>query len=278
MCGDTASRQKCNAALAVALFKDGKKDEAEKILTSLSESNPDDNRVLFVQISLLREKGQYADIMAKMTDWFGRHPQDVRTPIAIAEGLTAAGDKSKDAIETAEKILRMVIAKMPDHAGAIQSLAIVLQIAGRNSEAAKLNQQLIEIDPNNVIAMNNLAWVLCEEQGKYQQTIELAEKGLKIAPQYVDLMDTRGVAYYRLGKYDKAIEDFTACLKLYPAGASGRISSYFHLARTFAAAGEKSKAVEYLNETLNIQNQSGGLSPKDLDEAQRLLKGLSKEN
>lgn len=278
MCGDTASRQRCNAALAVALFRDGKKDEAEKILTSLSELNPDDNRVLFVQISLLREKGQYADILSKAREWFERHPQDVRTPVAVAEGLMAAGDGNKDAIETAEKILRMVIAKMPDNTMAIQSLAIVLQIAGRNSEAASLNQRLIEIDPSNVVAMNNLAWVLCEEQGKYQETIELADKGLKIAPQYVDLMDTRGVAYYRLGKYDKAIEDFTACLKLYPVGASGRISSYFHLARAFAAAGEKTKAVEYLNETLNIQNQSGGLSPKDLDEAQRLLKGLSKEN
>jgi tetratricopeptide (TPR) repeat protein len=278
MCGDDASRQRCNAALAVALFKDGKKEEAEKILTTLSESNPDDNRVLFVQISLLKEKGQYADIVSKARDWFERNPQDVRTPVAVADGLIAEGGGNKDAVESAENILRMVITRMPDNTMAIQSLANVLQIAGRNSEAAKLNQQLIEIAPNNVVAMNNLAWVLCEEQGKYQQAIELADKGLKIAPRYVDLMDTRGVAYYRLGKYDKAIEDFTASLKLYPVGASGRISSYFHLARAFAAVGEKSKAVEYLNETLNIQNQSGGLSPKDLDEAQRLLKGLSKEN
>ena len=276
LCKDDLSRQRCNATLAVALFKDGKKEESEKILNSISESDPNNSNILLIQTSLLSEDGRYEDIMPKINNWSEKHPQDQRTLIAIAEGLTATPDKNKKALETAEKILRMVIAKNPDNTRAVQALAILLQVANRESEAADLNQQILNSDPNNVVAMNNLAWTLCEEQGKYKEAIDLANKGLKIAPQYVDLIDTRGVAYYRLGDHAKAIEDFTTCVKLYPAGTPGRVNSSFHLARAFAGAGNKSKAIEYLNNTLNMQKQSGGLSPEDLAQANHLLSTLSK--
>ena len=276
ICEDDVSRQRCNATLAVALFKDGKKEESEKILNSLSESDPNNSNILLIQVGLLSEDGRYEDIMTKANNWSQRQPQDPRTLIAIAEGLAATPDKNEKAFDIAEKILRMVIAKNPDNTRAIQSLAILLQVGNRESEASALNQQILKSDPNNVVAMNNLAWALCEEQGKHQQAVELANKGLKIAPQYVDLIDTRGVAYYRLGEYDKAIEDFTVCSKLYPAGTPGRVNAFFHLARTYAAAGNKSKAIEYLNNTLNIQKQSGGLSPDYLEQANELLETLSK--
>ena len=275
LCKDDLSRQRCNANLAVALFKDGKKEESEKILKSLSESDPNNSNVLLIQARLLTEDGRYDEIMAKTNDWSKLHPQDQSTLVAIAEGLVATPDKNKNALETAEKILRMVIAKSPDNTRAVQSLAILLQVANRDSEAADLNQQILNSDPNNIVAMNNLAWTLCEEQGEYQQAVELANKGLKIAPQYVDLIDTRGVAYYRLGEYNKAIEDLTTCVKLYPAGTPGQVSAFFHLSRAFAGSGNKSKAIEYLNNTLNMQKQFGGLSPGDLDEATRLLVTLS---
>ncbi len=276
ICKDDVSRQRCNATLAVALFKDGKKEESEKILNSLSESDPNNSNILLIQTGLLSEDGRYEDIMAKTNDWSQRQPQDQYTLIAIAEGLAATPDKNKEALETAEKILRSVIAKSPDNTRAVQSLAILLQVANRESEASDLNQQILNADPNNVVALNNLAWALCEEEGKHQEAVDLANKGLKIAPQYVDLIDTRGVAYYRLKEYDKAIEDFSTCVKLYPEGTPGRVSAFFHLARTFAAAGDKSKAIEYINNTLDIQKRSGGLSPSDLEQANSLLSTLSK--
>jgi len=276
LCEDVLSLQRCNSALAAALFKDGKNEESEKILNSLSQSYPDNSNIFFIQVSFLSESGRYRDMMAKIDDWSKRHPEDQQTLIAIAEGLIATPDKNKQALETAEKILRMVIAKTPDNTRAIQTLAILLQVASRDSEAADLNRQILNADPNNVVAMNNLAWTLSEEQGKHLQAVELANKGLEMAPQYADLIDTRGVAYHRLGEYDKAIADLTTCVKLYPEGTPGKLNSFFHLSRAFAAAGNKSKAIEYLNNTLSMQKQFGGLSPTDLDEANRLLGTLLK--
>ncbi len=84
----------------------------------------------------------------------------------------------------------------------------------------------------------------------------------------------RGVAYYRLGEFDKAVEDFTTCIKLYPDGTPAAISSRFHLARAFAKLRQKDKAFEHLNQALDPANRIGALSDTDLAEAQRLLKQL----
>jgi tetratricopeptide (TPR) repeat protein len=157
----------------------------------------------------------------------------------------------------------------------MNSLAMLLQITGRFEESAALYQKILALQPDNVIAINNLAWILCEEQGKFEQALELAHRGLKIVPDYVDLIDTRGVVYYQLGKFDRAVQDFTRCLKLYPDGVSPAAASHLHLGRALAKLGQKSEAVENLRKALDLNTEIGGLSVAENAEAQRLVKELS---
>jgi tetratricopeptide (TPR) repeat protein len=107
--------------------------------------------------------------------------------------------------------------------------------------------------------------------------LELAEKGLTIAPDYLDLIDTRGVIYYRLGEYEKAVQDLSKCVELYPPAAPSGVASRFHLARAYAKLGQKQKAVDLLNQALALESRIGGLSSADLNELKQLLKQLSEE-
>jgi tetratricopeptide (TPR) repeat protein len=165
----------------------------------------------------------------------------------------------------------------------MRALAILLHTIGRPDESVPLYQRVLQLEPDNLIVINNLAWIMCEEQGKFQEALELAQRGLQISPNYIDLIDTRGVAYYRLGEFNRAVEDFTTCIKLYPAGTLTAISSRFHLARAFAKLGQKDKAVERLKQALDLYqaldpaDRIGALSDTDLDEAQRLLKQLQED-
>jgi tetratricopeptide (TPR) repeat protein len=153
----------------------------------------------------------------------------------------------------------------------------MLFMSGKTSEAAQFYQKLLEVDSNNLMAINNLAWILCEEQGKHKEALEIAQKGLKTAQDYIDLLDTRGIAYFRLGKYDEAIKDFNKCAKLYPGHVPSAVASYFHLGRALAAQGSKDEAVKYLKLALDSNPKIGGLSASDVTEAQNLLGGLIKE-
>ncbi len=171
----------------------------------------------------------------------------------------------------------MVLKNNPHSTEAMSALAMLLQITGRFEQSAGLYKQLLEIEPDTIVAVNNLAWIMCEQQGKYAEALELAQHGLLKAPEYVDLIDTRGVIYYRLGEFHKAASDFTRCIELCSDETSLAVASYLHLARALAKLGEKDKAVENLNRALKLNAELDCLSPEDITEAQRLIENLSQE-
>ena len=268
----TAEERRIKIALAVALHKNGNKADAQKEFDSLIRSEPNDLSLLLAQVRLLKDDQLWSQLSRKVAEWYQKHPKDSRMLINIARNLATSGDS--EAMETAEDIFRIILKNEPDSTEAMTDFAILLYTVGRPDEAVLLYQRVHQFEPNNLIVINNLAWIMCEEQNKFQQALELAQRGLKIAPDFIDLIDTRGVAYYRLGEFNKAVEDFATCIKLYPNETPASVASRFHLARAFAGLGQRDRAVEYLNQVLELDSRIGGLLTTDLAEAQRLLKQL----
>jgi len=126
----------------------------------------------------------------------------------------------------------------------------------------------------DLVAINNLAWIMSEDQGKHREALELAQRGLEIAPDYFDLVDTRGVVYYRLREFEKAVEDFSKCIRLGPSTTPASVATRFYMAKALTELGEKGRAVAQLTRALELQARVGGLSSADLRQAQRLLKQL----
>jgi tetratricopeptide (TPR) repeat protein len=168
----------------------------------------------------------------------------------------------------------LVIRNEPGSIEALTSLAIHLQTDGRSNEAMPFYRRVLELQPDNLIVMNNLAWLMCEDKGELEEALQLAQKGLKILPNYIDLIDTRGAIYYQMGEFDKAVEDFTTCIRLYPAGSSMVVGSYFRLTKTLIKLGQNDDALENLKQALDIQSRIGGLTTSELAEAQSLLTQL----
>ncbi len=268
-----AAERRLKIALAAATYKLGNRDEGEKMLDALRQSLPDDPLPLLAKIRLLKSDKMWSQINQSVTSWCQSHPNDVNVPLIVAKELVAGqGDEPK---KMAEELLWRVLQQNTDSVEAMYSLAILFQSTNHSADAAKLYQRVLLLDPNNIVAVNNLAWILCEDQGQYQQALELAEKGLAKEPNYVDLLDTRGVAYYRLGRFELAVEDFTRCVNLYPERSQSLVASYFHLARALAKLGRTSQAVDNLKKVLDLNNSVGGLNASDLTEARQLLEKLS---
>jgi tetratricopeptide (TPR) repeat protein len=228
---------------------------------------------LFGEVRLLKDNKLWSQIAAKAKSWNESHKNDRGTQIAIAGQL--AGSNDSEAKKVAEDILQKVLADNPENVEAMSVLGVLMHTDGRFAEAQSLYQRILKIQPDNLVILNNAAWILCEEQGKHQQALELSQQGLKIAPDYVDLIDTRGVAYYRLGEFDKAVQDFKKCIELYPSRAPAAAASRFHLARALIKLGQKEEALAILKKAVELNADSAGLSPKDMAEARQLVEKLS---
>jgi DNA-binding beta-propeller fold protein YncE/tRNA A-37 threonylcarbamoyl transferase component Bud32 len=81
-------------------------------------------------------------------------------------------------------------------------------------EALRLAESL----PENALPFNNASWAVVRQPGAdasaYQRALRQAEIVCRLARNNVNLLNTRGVAYYRVGHYRQALQTLGLCIKL----------------------------------------------------------------
>jgi len=97
----------------------------------------------------------------------------------------------------------------PDKAGAYLQLATLYSDAGLNEEAVRWYKKALEIQPDSIVAMNNLAWLLAvHRQAPYfdpQEALRLATRVKEMTPQPdSDVLDTLAAAYAASGRFAEA--------------------------------------------------------------------------
>lgn len=140
-------------------------------------------------------------------------------------------------------------------------------------------QKILVIDPHNVVAMNNLAWLLSNKLKQHQEALILADRGLEVHPNYMDLLDTRGGIHLALEQYQLAIDDLKKCIELYPVDAPQVVTSSFYLGKAYAGAGHPQEAIQALDQAMELSKRVVyGLTPEQQAEAQALKNRLLTES
>jgi len=132
--------------------------------------------------------------------------------------------------------------------------------AGRADAAYR---RVLEIQPNHVGALNNIAWLMVQENKP--GAVVLAEKANALRPNEPTLMDTLAFALAAEKRIDQALEVEQKALALAPENNLIR----FGLARLYIQAGQQAKAREHLESLAKL----GEKFPAQ-DEVRRLLAGL----
>ena len=269
-----ADMSKIKIAFAVTLHESGFPQQAQQIFRLLYDQKSDDPAIMIAQVRILKKDSNYYQIVHVTADWLQNHPQD--TPIAneIAKELARSNDQASR--EAAEKIFNVIVNTEYDSVDAISSLAMLHHASGRFGKAVRLYERVLMLDPDRLDALNNMAWVLCENLNQYEQALELAAKGLQTDPEYADLIDTAAVAKYRLNRHYDAIEDFNRCIRLYQPDTAGIVNAYFHLARAYYKLQRNNDARLYLNRALQDNEKINALTPQDINEAKAILNKISK--
>jgi tetratricopeptide (TPR) repeat protein len=265
-------RKRADIALATGLYANGLAERAKEEFDALYAEYPRDGTLLIGETEALVKSADIKLLNERILHWLGRNPDDTETMLAVAGKL--ATDDGMAARTIAESLSRQMLLRDADCARAMEMLAMLLQSSGRTNEAAEVYTRLLKKEKNNVVAINNLAWILCEAEHRYAQALELAKRGLEESPDYADLIDTCGVIYFRLGEHKEAVESLSQCIKMYPENSQALVASRFHLARALAALGEEKGAIENLKLSLDLHDKVGGLSQSEVAEADSLRRAL----
>ena len=278
-----AAQRRVRTRLAEVLYRSDDTAAAMTLFRDLMATEPDDSKPIVVWVELLVSDEQWDMVDSLVADWQGRHPDDLQVPLAMAGAALMSQDP--EGLQRAAGVLAAVRQRQPQSATVLHVLANVVDQAGRQDQAAALNREILSLDPDDVVAINNLAWILGHKQGQYQAALDLANRGLEVSPDYADLIDTRGVMRFHMKRYADAERDFSRCLELYPASHLSSLLSRFHRAQVYLATGRGPEAatgvkeiaegiVPLLKEALDRASSLAGANSSQTEEMRSVVESL----
>jgi tetratricopeptide (TPR) repeat protein len=264
-----SQKLKVGTTLAMCLYKSGRKEEGWNKLVQLSIQEPNDFDISEKKCEILFMEQNWEELKKEFSNLLVNHQQSAGGCLEIVKGFLMSNHQLPPSIS--EYLLREILRYKPDFGSAVLMLALNLQNNGQYEDAAEMYEKLLKIDQDNIIAINNLSWILCENKKKYQNALALADYGLKIQPDYSSLRDTRGLIFFRLGEYQKASEDFLESIQLNDKKNTSYVICLYHLGITLNQIGNSKNAYAYLEKAVKLNQVQGGLTINEVSEAQNIL-------
>ena len=131
----------------------------------------------------------------------------------------------------------------------------------QNKEATKIYEKVLIIQSDNVVALNNLAWLYSLVNNP--KALELAERAYNVNSSDAGIQDTYGWVLVQQGQTDKGLRLLEQARKALP----GIPEIQYHYAVALLKSGEEKEARKILGELLE-----SGKPFESRDEAEQLLK------
>lgn len=174
--------------------------------------------------SAIKNTGDKKGAIKPLSDWIKKNPKDIKTKIILSTAHQSVGDLSA---------------------------------------AGNILESIIEVQPENPIALNNLSWIYYEQKDK--RAINLAEKAHKLLPQAGAITDTYGWISLFFGETNRGVELLEKAAKQ----TNSNPDIMYHLAFGLNKQGKKDKAKQILAEVLEKHNNFS-----EREKAEKLLKSL----
>jgi tetratricopeptide (TPR) repeat protein len=129
-------------------------------------------------------------------------------------------------------------------------LGILFMNSNQFSEAAKILERAVQLQPNDAALHSNLGSALAQI-GKLPQAIEQMRESVKLNPSYEDTHNNLGILLASTGAMNEAISEFERAIELRP----NRADIHLNLANMLSGKGEPSKAIEHYQTALRLQPQ-----------------------
>jgi tetratricopeptide (TPR) repeat protein len=222
--------------------------------------------VLLVLASLSRQK-RFAEAFGLCeTTWkAGKCSPEAVGGVSVA--LLRVMKPTDAQVKTVEEQLLNAVTKKPRSTVLKMHLSDLYDLRGHYLKAVDMYRQVLKDEPNNVVALNNLAWLLAHGHGSTREALQHIDRAVNGMGRRADLLDTRGLVHLALGDTPQALADLKEATSEGPAP-----SRLFHLARVYDKQGNKDKAREALTEAKKKGLQVSTLHPVEQKACLELVK------
>jgi len=229
----------------------------EREVAEVKSFASDNQEVMKLEFALEQLKGDQGRALALAKKLFETYP-GLDNMLALARQHERAGDS-----EAGQNLRIKWADSHPDDLASNMMVAETFTRVGKPEIAARYYQRALELSPDNVVALNNLAWSLRDSDPK--KALEHAQRANELNPGSVTLMDTLALVYLANDNPEMALRTIREVSYLEPKNPSIR----YHEAMIRAASGEREDAAGILRGLL-----SGETEFAEKADAEALLKRL----
>jgi Tfp pilus assembly protein PilF len=172
--------------------------------------------------------------------------------------------------QAVERWLRIVIKNEPTSKALPGLLAEVYQYQNRPTDSIALYRGLLKQDPQNVVFLNNLAFLLALHQGEMSEPLKLVNQALELAGPMDELLDTRAVIYLKSEQADLALRDLRQAIAQHR-----KPMCYFHLAQVKKMALDKTGAADAWRTAVDLGLKATDVHPLERAAYNRLFYELN---
>src|SRR5260370_345256 len=179
--------------------------------------SPSDSEAVMVYTRAQIASGNLDKAISSWQQWATDHPKDAQANALVGTLIESKGDKDQAAVYY-KKALQI----QPDQAVAANNLAYLMIESGQNMDVAlSLAQTARRGLPNSSSTADTLAWAYYHKES-YASARDLLEEALKTAPDNVSLHYHLGMTYLKLADKTNAAVHFNKAAALDPNGQTGK--------------------------------------------------------
>ncbi len=244
-------------ALAQLDLQMGKYDDARQIASKLQTAQPRSAAAFVISGDAWIAQKKYDRAIKSFTDAFALEKNGlIGSKLHMA--LAAAGRKKE-----ADDLMTTWLAQHKEDRVSRLYLAATAQASGDRNRAEQLYQDVLQRNPNDVVALNELALIYLPR--KDPRALELAERAYKLQPQNESVVDTLAWVLIENGNPGRGQQ----LLEKIVTSSHGNAEARYHLAVALARTGNKQRARSELTLALASANKF-----PETEDAKKLLSEL----
>ena len=130
-----------------------------------------------------------------------------------------------------------------------QQRAEALAISGKVADALKIEDELLAESPGKSNVLNGRCWLRAIARVDLENALADCSRGIEEAQNPLEIYDSRGFVYFRLQRYDEAIADLSAALRIQP----GLAESMYVRGLARLAKGQKADGERDLHDAIDLE-------------------------
>jgi predicted Zn-dependent protease len=186
------------------LRDEGKRRETLEAAQAARKNFPSESQFVSLEAQALTDLGRVDEAVTLLRAQLKGSAPDFNTYLTISALYTQAG-RAREGVEAARKALELVPPGQQQYTNAaLLTLASAQERAGDPKGSEESIRRVLEKDPDNATALNNLGYFLVERNERLTEALEMIQRAVRAEPANSSFLDSLGWAYFKLGKLDEA--------------------------------------------------------------------------